>query len=202
MKRINYDELIWFILLVILNFLMFFLIKSDEIQNFINGRMLIFFKFSVIILVLFSICQFPKIFTIPSRRYITNKFFPLIFFVIILLLYFAYPDDRNEVINDSFNNISDITENIDDYDGEKLYFKGFIYVDKEESGKVYLARERLTCCQYDSRIIKIPLLNMEDINEDTWIIVYGKVIDDDGLKLKVVDYEKCSEPEDRFLKED
>ena len=90
MKRINYDELIWFILLVILNFLMFFLIKSDEIQNFINGRMLIFFKFSVIILVLFSICQFPKIFTIPSRRYITNKFFPLIFFVIILLLYFKY----------------------------------------------------------------------------------------------------------------
>ena len=88
MKRINYDELIWFILLVILNFLMFFLIKSDEIQNFINGRMLIFFKFSVIILVLFSICQFPKIFTIPSRMYITNKFFPLIFFVIILLLYF------------------------------------------------------------------------------------------------------------------
>ena len=62
MKRINYDELIWFILLVILTFLMFFLIKSDEIQNFINGRMLIFFKFSVIILVLFSICQFPKIF--------------------------------------------------------------------------------------------------------------------------------------------
>lgn len=49
MKRINYDELIWFILLVILTFLMFFLIKSDEIQNFINGRMLIFFKFSVII---------------------------------------------------------------------------------------------------------------------------------------------------------
>ena len=30
---------------------------------------------------------------------------------------------------------------------------------------------------------------MEDIKEDTWIIVYGKVIDDDGLKLKVVDYE-------------
>ena len=80
--------------------------------------------------------------------------------------------------------------------------KGFIYVDKEESGKVYLARERLTCCQYDSRIIKIPLLNMEDIKEDTWIIVYGKVIDDDGLKLKVVDYEKCPEPEERFLKED
>ena len=47
MKRINYDELIWFILLVILTFLMFFLIKSDEIQNFIDGRMLIFFKFSV-----------------------------------------------------------------------------------------------------------------------------------------------------------
>ena len=43
---------------------------------------------------------------------------------------------------------------------------------------------------------------MMDINEDTWIIVYGKVIDDDGLKLKVVDYEKCSEPEERFLKED
>ena len=42
---------------------------------------------------------------------------------------------------------------------------------------------------------------MEDIKEDTWIIVYGKVIDDDGLKLNVVDYEKCPEPEERFLKE-
>ena len=49
MKRINYDELIWFILLVILNFLMFFLIKSDEIQNFIKGRMRIFFIFTVLI---------------------------------------------------------------------------------------------------------------------------------------------------------
>ena len=201
MKRINYDELILFMLLVILDLLMIVLIESDEIQNFINGHMLIFFKISVIILVLFSICQFPKIFTIPSRIYITNKFFPLIFFLIIFLLYFAYADDKDEVISDSFNDILFITENIDNYEGDMLYFKGFIYVDKEESGKVYLARERLTCCQYDSRIIKIPLLNMEDIKEDTWIIVYGKVIDDDGLKLKVVDYEKCSEPNDRFLKE-
>lgn len=203
MKRINYDELIWFILLVILDFLMIFLIKSDEIQNFINGRMLIFFKISVIILVLFSICQFPKIFTIPSRIYITNKFFPLILFIIILLLYFAYPDDKDEDINDSFNDIVSITENIDNYEGDKLYFKGFLYRDKGKPGQLYLARERLTCCQYDSKIVKIPLLNMdENIDEETWIIVYGKVINDDGIKLKVADYEKCSEPEERFLKED
>ena len=127
MKRINYDELILFMLLVILDLLMIVLIESDEIQNFINGHMLIFFKISVIILVLFSICQFPKIFTIPSRIYITNKFFPLIFFVIIFLLYFAYADDKDEVISDSFNDILFITENIDNYEGDMLYFKGFIY---------------------------------------------------------------------------
>ena len=49
MKRINYDELILFMLLVILDLLMIVLIESDEIQNFINGHMLIFFKISVII---------------------------------------------------------------------------------------------------------------------------------------------------------
>lgn len=202
MKRINYDELILFMLLVILDLLMIVLIESDEIQNFINGHMLIFFKISVIILVLFSICQFPKIFTIPSRIYITNKFFPLIFFVIIFLLYFAYADDKDEVISDSFNDILFITENIDNYEGNMLYFKGFIYQDKENPTQLYLAREMLTCCQYDSRIIKIPLINMDEtINEETWIIVYGKVINDDGLKLKVACYEKCSEPNDRFLKE-
>ena len=184
MKRINYDELILFMLLVILDLLMIVLIESDEIQNFINGHMLIFFKISVIILVLFSICQFPKIFTIPSRIYITNKFFPLIFFVIIFLLYFAYADDKDEVISDSFNDILFITENIDNYEGDMLYFKGFIYQDKENPAQLYLAREMLTCCQYDSRIIKIPLINMDEtINEETWIIVYGKVINDDGLKL-------------------
>ena len=127
MKRINYDELILFMLLVILDLLMIVLIESDEIQNFINGHMLIFFKISVIILVLFSICQFSKIFTIPSRIYITNKFFPLIFFLIIFLLYFAYADDKDEVISDSFNDILFITENIDNYEGDMLYFKGFIY---------------------------------------------------------------------------
>ena len=117
-------------------------------------------------------------------------------------MYFAYADDKDEVISDSFNDILFITENIDNYEGDMLYFKGFIYQDKENPAQLYLAREMLTCCQYDSRIIKIPLINMDEtINEETWIIVYGKVINDDGLKLKVACYEKCSEPNDRFLKE-
>ena len=59
-----------------------------------------------------------------------------------------------------------IADNLEDILNSTCFIeKG--YVDKEDSGKVYLARERLTCCQYDSRIIKIPLLNMEDIKEDT-----------------------------------
>lgn len=60
MKRINYDELILFMLLVILDLLMIVLIESDEIQNFINGHMLIFFKISVIFWFCFLFVSFLK----------------------------------------------------------------------------------------------------------------------------------------------
>ena len=60
MKRINYDELILFMLLVILDLLMIVLIESDEIQNFINGHMLIFFKILVICIFPIKACN-PKV---------------------------------------------------------------------------------------------------------------------------------------------
>lgn len=203
MKRINYDELIWFIILALLSFLMIFLIYTDKIQNFINGRMLIFFKISVIIIVIFTICQIPKIFTIPSRVYITNKFLPIIMFLFVSLIYFGYQYNSKDYVKDNFNDIEIITDNISSLEGENLYFKGFIYRDDDNKSMVYLARERLTCCQFDSSVVKIPLINMDtNAIDEEWVMVYGKVVNDDGLKLQVLEYTPCEEPEDRFLKED
>lgn len=201
MKRVNYDELIWFIMLVILNFLMFMLIQTGKIENFLNGRMLILFKISLCIISIFSLCQLSKIFTIRSRTYITNKFLPLLIFIIILSIYILYPEKHNEFATDSFDDINIITENIYLYEGENLYFKGFIYKDKEDPSNIYLCREKLTCCQYDSRLIKIPLINIEEeFDNNTWVIIYGTVLDNNGLVINVVDCEKSTEPEDRFLK--
>ena len=83
MKKFNLDEFIWFIIQVSLILLMSYLKVSGKITYFISGKMMIYFSISMIILIVYTVAQTSKIFTVRSRNYITDKFYPILFVIII-----------------------------------------------------------------------------------------------------------------------
>ena len=58
MKRFNVDELIWFIILILLDLSIFLLIKNGIITNFVSSNMIIYFYFSIVILSIFNLVEF------------------------------------------------------------------------------------------------------------------------------------------------
>ena len=72
MKKFNIDELIWFIILILLDLSILFLIRSGNITNFVSSDMIIYFYLSIIILSIFALFQFGRIFTIKRRVEVTN----------------------------------------------------------------------------------------------------------------------------------
>ena len=72
MKKFNIDELIWFIILILLDLSIVFLIRSGNISNFVSSDMIIYFYVSIIILTIVALFQFSRIFTIKIRIETTN----------------------------------------------------------------------------------------------------------------------------------
>ena len=144
MKKFNIDELIWFIILILLAAGIIFLIRSEEITNFVSADMLVYFYISVFILGIFIIFQFNRIFTVSRKIEITNKFIPITFTLIIggilffimpimssdnnfyddLLLY--YNDDVIVIDNENYTILDDINENKEKYEGKTMVFLGYI----------------------------------------------------------------------------
>ena len=121
MKKFNIDELIWFIILILLDLSILFLIRSGNITNFVSSDMIIYFYLSIIILSIFALFQFGRIFTIKRRVEVTNKFIPLTFTLCIgvILLYLFPLLKGNENINENLllkNHTDAIIINSDNYD--------------------------------------------------------------------------------------
>ena len=135
MKKFNIDELIWFIILILLDLSIIFLIKSGNITNFVSSDMIFYFYLSIIILSVFSVFQFSGIFTIKRRIETTNKFIPLTFtlFIGVILLYLFPLLKGSEDINENLllkNHTDAIIINSENYDmlnkiedmKEKIYY--------------------------------------------------------------------------------
>ena len=125
MKKFNIDELIWFIILVLLSLSLVFLIRSGKITNFVGSDMIIYFYLSIIILSVFAIFQFGRIFTIKRRVETTNKYIPLTFTLCVgVVLLYVFPLLKgNTDINEELllkNNADAIIINSENYSIEKI----------------------------------------------------------------------------------
>lgn len=179
MKKFNIDELIWFIILVLLSLSLVFLIRSGNITNFVGSDMIIYFYLSIIILSVFAIFQFGRIFTIKRRVEITNKYIPLTFTLCIgVVLLYVFPlikgnTDINEelllknntdaiIINsENYSILNEIVENKEKYEGKKIVFLGYIDKVKENSDFTIIARQTVKCCQADKEKIQIKAKGLE-----------------------------------------
>ena len=146
MKKFNIDELIWFIILILLDLSVIFLIRSGNITNFVSSDMIIYFYLSIIILTIFALFQFSRIFTIKRRIETTNKFIPLTFTLCIgVILLYIFPllkqnENTNEnllfknhtdaiiINNDNYDIVNEIIQHKDEYEGKAILFLGYMII--------------------------------------------------------------------------
>lgn len=220
MKKFNIDELIWFIILILLDLSIVFLITSGNITNFVSSDMIIYFYLSIIILSIFTVFQFGRIFTIKRRVETTNKFIPVTFTLCIgvILLYLFPLLKGNEDINDDllFKNHTDaiiinsenydilnkIEEHKDEYEGKNILFLGYIDKDENNSDFMIITRQIIKCCQADKEKIQIKLKGIKsNLEEGQWINIYGKIRFDSDFYVLVEDYTLQDEPKDIYFHE-
>ena len=220
MKKFNIDELIWFIILILLAAGIIFLIRSEEITNFVSAYMLVYFYISVFILGIFIIFQFNRIFTVSRKIEITNKFIPITFTLIIggilffimpimssdnnfyddLLLY--YNDDVIVIDNENYTILDDINENKEKYEGKTMVFLGYIDEESEGVDETLITREKISCCQADKEKIQIKVKGLDtSVKSGQWISIAGKISFDDGFYINVNDYRIQNKPKDIYYHE-
>ena len=220
MKKFNIDELIWFIILILLDLSIVFLIRSGNITNFVSSDMIIYFYLGIIILTIFALFQFSRIFTIKRRIETTNKFIPLTFTLCIgVILLYIFPllkqnENTNEnllfknhtdaiiINNDNYDIVNEIIKNKDEYEGKDILFLGYIDKDENNSDFIIVTRQMIKCCQADKEKIQIKVKGIEsNLEEGQWINIYGKICFDSGFYVLVEDYTLQDEPKDIYFHE-
>lgn len=220
MKKFNIDELIWFIILILLDLSIFLLIKKGIIINFVSSDMIIYFYFSIAILSIFAIFQFGRIFTIKRRVETTNKFIPLTFTLCIgVILLYVFPllksnenIDHNLLVKNhpdaividesNYNILTEAQKHKSEYNGQGILFLGYIDKNKENSSFLIISREMVRCCQADKEKIQIKVKGISEVLEEgQWINIYGKICFDSGFYILVEEYNLQNEPSDRYFHE-
>ena len=218
MKKFNIDELIWFIILILLDLSVIFLIRSGNITNFVSSDMIIYFYLSIIILTIFALFQFSRIFTIKRRIETTNKFIPLTFTLCIgVILLYIFPllkqnENTNEnllfknhtdaiiINNDNYDIVNEIIQHKDEYEGKAILFLGYIDNTKESSDFIVISRQMIKCCQADKEKIQIKAKGIkDDLEEGQWINIYGRICFDDDFYIVVEEYKMQDEPNDIYF---
>lgn len=86
MRRFNLDQFIWFCILAVLSSILGFMIFSGKIFLLINSDRKISIIFMIGFLVILTIIQATRIFTIPSRDGVKGGYFQFIILIVLLIL--------------------------------------------------------------------------------------------------------------------
>lgn len=205
MRRFNLDELIWFILLLLLTTLWGYLILSGDIYGLVNPRMVKYNYFAFVIFAILTIFQLSKIITFPSRVDMSNKFIPLIFTLFMAVAYIAlnssytlsssfllneadvkfnYAGDYISIEND--NNKHTFLKELDmtsEYIGKTISIAGYIVRnDNLPESTLLIARDEISCCLQDLSTIGIlskettnDIIDTTTIETGSWVKVLGTI---------------------------
>ncbi|MBU3130958.1 DUF1980 domain-containing protein [Clostridium gasigenes] len=178
MRRFNLDELIWFILLLLLTSLWGYLILSGSIYGLVNPRMVKYSYFAFVIFIILTIFQLSKILTFPSRIDMSNKFIPLIFTLFMAVAYISInssyaissslllTEDQvkfnytgNYISIDNNNNKYHLIEdlNIDsEYIDKTISIVGYVDRNGHLPENIFLiSRDTISCCLQDLSTISL-----------------------------------------------
>lgn len=181
-KKFNFNEFVWF--LILLGFTLYFyrVLHTNKIVNFIHPDMIKYSYFALICLLILTLFQCSNIFS--KRR--SNKFRKgyILFFIPLFFGILVNPNglDTNTVYNKEvsiskiqdvnfdksiikdgvinitsenyFNAYNYISENLNKYIGNDISVEGFIYKDsKFKTNEFVAARLLISCCAADGQVI-------------------------------------------------
>lgn len=96
MRRFNTEESIKFIIFITFDVLLCYLVKAGRIDNFINPKMSLYIKITIVVIFILALFQLTKIFTVITRNKFRVSY--LMFFAVILIGFTTVPDNLNAEI--------------------------------------------------------------------------------------------------------
>lgn len=83
MKRFNFDELLWFIVLILLDLLIIYLVFTGKMDFYIGKKMIKYSYITIVMISIIAIFQFKNIFTSKGNSNIKVKLLPIILTLIL-----------------------------------------------------------------------------------------------------------------------
>ena len=83
MKRFNFDEFLWFIVLILLGISIIYLIFTNKIDFYIGKKMIKYIYISIIMISIIAIFQFKNIFTSKGNSNLKRKLLPILLTLIL-----------------------------------------------------------------------------------------------------------------------
>ena len=83
MKRFNFDEFLWFIVLILLDLLIIYLVFTGKIDFYIGKKMIKYIYITIVMISIITIFQFKNVFTSKGNGDIKKKLAPIMLTVIL-----------------------------------------------------------------------------------------------------------------------
>lgn len=83
MKRFNFDEFLWFIVLIVLDLFLIYLVYAKKIDFYIGKNMIKYIYFSIASLIVITLFQIRNVFTPKSAINIKIKLLPIILAILL-----------------------------------------------------------------------------------------------------------------------
>lgn len=204
MKKFNMDELIWFIVLTLINASIIYLVYTSKISFYIGEKMVKYMYATIIILCILTIFQIKNIFTTKSSLSLTVKILPIILSLIIgyiavtnqsqivhselfdnilkksdqIVTYDISLNQKIVIDDDNIDMLDDIKSNQNKYSGKTVVFDGFVCKEQYlKNNQFLIGRVVITCCGADSKIVGflVQYDKCNELNENDNIRIEGKI---------------------------
>ena len=83
MKRFNFDEFLWFIVLIILDASIIYLLFTNKIDFYIGDKMIKYIYITIVMISIITIFQFKNVFTSKGNGNFKKKLLPIVLTVIL-----------------------------------------------------------------------------------------------------------------------
>lgn len=173
MKKFNMNEFIWFLILVALTLSIGIMIYTGKIYMLIHPKMKIYLIIGTAILLLLSITQLPKIFTIPDRVGVKKGNLIFLFAFIMIII------STNINVNSTYLEFKGVNlfPYFDDHDIKEKHDHGTAIPSgtiklKEENFYCYLEDIQKDIYKYEGRDIEVEgmVYKSKDIKSNQFII--------------------------------
>jgi putative membrane protein len=173
LRRFNFDELLWFIVLILIDLSISYLIFTGKIEFYVGKKMIKYAYITIIMISLISIVQIANVFTTKGSTNIKAKLIPIIIALILGVISintqqtFRHVELNNELRDSKTNHI----------DMKSLY---------EYESNLGESKNNINITNHEQEILKISEDNpmvLEDIRTNPKKYI-GKTLEIDGFVCK------------------